>query len=87
MVEYGRTDCLTHMLTEKFLQRKWERYGLIFYSISFMMYMAFLFLIVFIIVTHPSCIHKDFDHDHNHVENLCANNTDLETYVSLFDLN
>jgi hypothetical protein len=59
MVEYGRSDCLSHPLCERLLQRKWNRYGLPLYALTTIFYLLFLFTLTLIVVTHPSCIHLD----------------------------
>ncbi len=84
MVEFGRTDCLTHTLAEKFLARKWERYGLVFYCASTFMYLVFLCLLVFIIATYPSCMHKDFCKEKNRTMGSYCGDINLANFVNLF---
>ena len=58
MVEFGRSDCLSHPLCEQLLERKWNRYGLPLYALSTLFYLFFLFTLTLIVITHPSCIHR-----------------------------
>ncbi len=72
MVNYGRTDCLSHPLCEKLLQRKWIKYGMTLYGLSTLFYLLFLMSLSLIVITHPSCIHSDQSYDENpHKNNLC----------------
>jgi hypothetical protein len=64
MVNYGRTDCLSHPLCEKLLQRKWIKYGMTLYGLSTLFYLLFLTSLSLIVVTHPSCIHSDSNYHH-----------------------
>lgn len=72
MVNYGRTDCLTHPLCEKLLRRKWVKFGRRLYGISTICYLIFLVNLSLIVITHPSCIHTDISISENpHKHNLC----------------
>ncbi len=86
MVNYGRTDCLTHPLCEKLLQRKWIKYGMILYGLSTLFYLIFLLSLSLIVTTHPSCIHTDFSNAENpHNFNLCQESFKNDrTFVILF---
>lgn len=75
MVEFGRSDCLSHPLCEQLLERKWNRYGLPLYALSTLFYMFFLFTLTLIVITHPSCIHQREHHEEHETEFLTSNTT------------
>jgi hypothetical protein len=75
LVKYGRTDCLSHKLCEKLLERKWALYGLPLHLISTGIYSIFLFALTFIITFYPNC-----DEFHaNNMKNIsnCKSNNNL----------
>ena len=55
MVDYGRSECLSHPLCAKLLDRKWIRYGRLICSVRTCFYLLFLGSLTTIIVTYPSC--------------------------------
>lgn len=84
MVKYGRTECLSHALCETLLQRKWNRYGLLMHGLSTIFYLTFLFILTTIIITYPSCVHKDSDnHDYNYNLSSCQVFTKNTYFVNL----
>jgi hypothetical protein len=73
MVKYGRTDCLCHPLCETLLAQKWNRYGLLIYSITTFFYLLFLVSLTLIVIAHPSCIHDTYEHLHEQLIHVNAN--------------
>ncbi len=72
MVTYGRTECLSHPLCEKLLQRKWKNYGMMIYSFTTLCYLIFLMCLTLMVITHPSCIFTDLESEFSrHNYSLC----------------
>ena len=90
MVEFGRSDCLSHPLCEQLLERKWNRYGLPLYALSTLFYLFFLFTLTLIVITHPSCIHRGgVDHE-TYTLNMTLCHEDIirdATYYQMFKEN
>ena len=59
MVQFGRTNHLSHPLCETLLRQKWLSYGFPIYMINLFFYLIFLLLFSYFIVTFPACNHHD----------------------------
>lgn len=59
MVNFGRTNHLSHPLCETLLRQKWLSYGFPIYMLNLLFYLVFLLIFSYFVITFPSCNHHD----------------------------